>query len=247
MKKRKVCIVILILAIIALLIGISYLVQGIYARGFGEVDDQHDTDGKGIHGQAHKEGLEPEAEQLPRGESLHLRPIGKLGEGVVVQPRAGADIQVAAAGGHGAGLPGLPFLRVRGEQDTVLGDSHSPQAAQQFGDLVQGVPVSLRIIAAGSIFIIGNRDFRGPIILREVCLHHALRQGDETAGVGLQEGRQLPVVHLYRLDHADDLQVLLLGELGLQSAEALLLLGDLLLGLFNIMTQTHGTLLISES
>lgn len=38
MKKRKVCIVILILAIIALLIGISYLVQGIYARGFGGVN-----------------------------------------------------------------------------------------------------------------------------------------------------------------------------------------------------------------
>ena len=38
MKKRKVCIVILILAIIALLIGISYLVQGIYARGLGGVN-----------------------------------------------------------------------------------------------------------------------------------------------------------------------------------------------------------------
>ncbi len=38
MKKRKVCIVILILAIIALLIGISYLVQGIYARELGGVN-----------------------------------------------------------------------------------------------------------------------------------------------------------------------------------------------------------------
>ena len=76
------------------------------------------------------------------------------------QPRASADIQVTAAGGHGAGLLGFPFLRVRGEQDTVLGDSHSPQAAQQFGDLVQGVPVCLRVIVraiiAGRIFLISD-------------------------------------------------------------------------------------------
>ena len=71
-------------------------------------------------------------------------------------------------------------------------------------------------------------------VRRGLRLHHALRQGDEAAGVGLQEGRQFPVVHLHRLDHADDLQVLLLGELGLQGAEALLLLGDLLPGLFNV-------------
>ena len=36
--KKKVCIVILILAIIGLLTGISYLVEGIGARGFGGVN-----------------------------------------------------------------------------------------------------------------------------------------------------------------------------------------------------------------
>ena len=38
MKKQKVCIAILVLSIIALLVGISYLVQGIYTRGFGGVN-----------------------------------------------------------------------------------------------------------------------------------------------------------------------------------------------------------------
>ena len=107
-------------------------------------------------------------------DDFYLRPIGKLGEGVVIQPSAGADIQVAAAGGHGAGLLGFPFLRVRGEQDTVLGDSHSPQAAQQFGDLVQGVPVCLRVIVraiiAGGIFLISDSDLRGLGVLRRVRL-----------------------------------------------------------------------------
>lgn len=36
--KKKVCIVILILTIIGLLTGISYLVEGIGARGFGGVN-----------------------------------------------------------------------------------------------------------------------------------------------------------------------------------------------------------------
>ena len=43
---------------------------------------------------------------------FHLRPVGKLGEGVIVQPRAGADIQIAAAGGHGTGAQGLQPLQV---------------------------------------------------------------------------------------------------------------------------------------
>ena len=38
MKKRKVCIVILILAIIGLLTGISYLVEGISTRGIDGVN-----------------------------------------------------------------------------------------------------------------------------------------------------------------------------------------------------------------
>lgn len=107
-------------------------------------------------------------------DDFYLRPIGKLGEGVVIQPSAGADIQVAAAGGHGAGLLGFPFLRVRGEQDTVLGDSHSPQAAQQLADLVQGVPfilcVIVRAIIAGGIFLISDSDLRGLGVLRRVRL-----------------------------------------------------------------------------
>ena len=103
-------------------------------------------------------------------DDFHLRPVGKLGEGVIVHPCAGADIQIAAAGGHGAGAQGLQPLQVGSEQDAILGDGHGSQAAQQFGELVQGVTAGLRIIAAGNIFIIGNRDFRGFVILREVCL-----------------------------------------------------------------------------
>ena len=37
------------------------------------VDHQHDTDGKGVHGKPHKKGLEPQAEQFPRGKCLQLR------------------------------------------------------------------------------------------------------------------------------------------------------------------------------
>jgi hypothetical protein len=61
------------------------------------------------------------------------------------------------------------------------------------------------------------------------------REGDHTAGVSLQEGSQLLVVHAHRLDHADDLQVFFLGELRLQLPKALLLGGDLLLRLFNVL------------
>ena len=101
-------------------------------------------------------------------------PVGKLGECVIVQPSAGADIQIAAAGGHGAGAQGLQALQVGSEQDTILGDGHSPQAAQQFGDLVQGVPVCLRVIVraiiAGGIFLISDSDLRGLGVLRRVRL-----------------------------------------------------------------------------
>ena len=37
------------------------------------VDDQHDADGKGIHGQAHKKGLEPQPEQFPGPQGFKLR------------------------------------------------------------------------------------------------------------------------------------------------------------------------------
>ena len=41
------------------------------------VNDQHDTDGEGVHGQPHKEGLEPQAEQFPGSQGfkllLHIR------------------------------------------------------------------------------------------------------------------------------------------------------------------------------
>ena len=87
------------------------------------------------------------------------------------------------------------------------------------------IAVNRRMIFLLLIFAILHLFLAG--VRHGLRLHHALRQGDEAAGIGLQEGRQLPVVHLHRLDHADDLQVLLLGELGLQGAETLLLLGDL--------------------
>ena len=150
-------------------------------------------------------------------DDLHLRPIGKLGEGVVIQPRAGAAIQAAAAGGHGAGLPGLPFLRVRGEQDTVLGDGHSPQAAQQLGDLVQGVPVILRVIVriiiADGIFLIGDRNLRGFGVLRRVRLRPgrfgvvgfalpAAGEGGDSKGRGTERHGQ------GRRKQADDLLIL---------------------------------------
>ena len=37
------------------------------------IDDQHDADGKGIHGQAHKKGLEPQPEQFPGPQGFKLR------------------------------------------------------------------------------------------------------------------------------------------------------------------------------
>ena len=94
-------------------------------------------------------------------DDFHLRPVGKLGKGVVFQPRAGTDIQVSPTGGHSPDLLGLQSLRIRGKLDTLLGDRDGPQTAQQFGKLIQSISAGLRIIVASSIFIIGHSDLRG--------------------------------------------------------------------------------------
>ena len=53
-----------------------------------------------------------------RADHLHGRSVGKLGEGGVVHSRTRADIQIAAARGDGAGLPGVIFAGT--ELDTCL-------------------------------------------------------------------------------------------------------------------------------
>ena len=64
-----------------------------------------------------------------RADHLHGRSVGKLGEGGVVHSRTRADIQIAAARGDGADLPGVIFAGT--ELDTVLGDGYRDLAAGQ--------------------------------------------------------------------------------------------------------------------
>ena len=74
--------------------------------------------------------------------------------------------------------------------------------------------------------------------------HQILRQGDKSACVGLQESGQLLVVHLYGLDHADDLQIFLLHKLRFQSVQLFLEDGDLFFGFLDILSDLIILLLI---
>ena len=66
-----------------------------------------------------------------RADHLHGRSIGKLGEGGIIHSRTRADIQIAAARGDGAGLPGVIFAGT--ELDTVLSDGYRDLAVCQSG------------------------------------------------------------------------------------------------------------------
>ncbi len=57
---------------------------------------------------------------------------------VVVHSRTRADIQIAAARGDGAGLPGVLFAGT--ELDTILGDGYRDLVAGQIGKQIRNIP-----------------------------------------------------------------------------------------------------------
>ena len=73
-----------------------------------------------------------------RADHLHGRSVGKLGEGGIIHSSARADIQIAAARGDGAGLPGAIFAGT--ELDTILGDGYRDLAACQSGKQIRDIP-----------------------------------------------------------------------------------------------------------
>src|SRR5699024_12756615 len=65
-------------------------------------------------------------------------------------------------------------------------------------------------------FILISLHFHRFLLVPAVLRHHILRQRNQAAGIGFQEGGQLLVVHLHGFYHADDLMVFFLRLLVLQ-------------------------------
>src|SRR5699024_6727516 len=85
---------------------------------------------------------------------FHLRPVGKLGKGLVVCPRAGTDVEIAPVCDDSAGLVGGAVVLI-GELDALVGDSDIHLRSQQGRKQVGHFLVGHGFRRAGAFFVAG--------------------------------------------------------------------------------------------